>query len=79
MSLARDSRAIWREWEQEGVRELISADGVVALGPDVRRRAELTRAGGARARIITSTELSAERLPCSPIGPMTRCLTRTAK
>ncbi len=62
VALARESRALWREWEQRSGQELVSADGVVTIGPAARRRAELLRRGGARGRLIGSAEL-AERLP----------------
>jgi len=62
VSWARESRALWREWEQRSDRELVSADGVVSIGPHVRRRAELLRRGGAPARLIDGGELSL-RLP----------------
>ncbi len=62
VSLALESRALWREWEQDGGRELVTDDGVVSVGPHVRRRAELMRQGGAAARLIDPAELS-ERMP----------------
>ena len=63
VSMACDARAIWREWEERFGRELLSRDGVVALGPLAERRlAVLETAGGVRARAIDGAEL-AERLP----------------
>ncbi len=62
VSWARESRSLWREWEREWDRELVSGDGVVSIGPHVRRRAELLRQGGAPARLIDAAELSL-RLP----------------
>jgi sarcosine oxidase len=62
VSLALESRALWREWEQDCGRELVTRDGVVSIGPHVRRRAELMRQAGAVARLIDPAELS-ERLP----------------
>jgi sarcosine oxidase len=62
VSLALASRALWREWEEHGGRELVSRDGVVSVGPHVHRRAELMRRGGAAARLIDAAEL-AEWLP----------------
>lgn len=59
---ARESRALWRDWERRCGRELVSADGVVSIGPNVRRRVDLLRRGGAPARLIGGDEL-AERLP----------------
>jgi sarcosine oxidase len=62
VSLARQSRALWREWEQRWGRELVSGDGVVSIGPEAGRRAELMRQAGAAARLIGAAELST-RLP----------------
>jgi sarcosine oxidase len=62
VSLALRSRALWREWEADGGRELVIGDGVVSIGPHVRRRAELMRQAGAPARLIDPDELS-QRLP----------------
>lgn len=62
VSLALESRALWREWEEHAGRELVTRDGVVSLGPHVQRRAELMRQAGAAARLIDPVELS-ERLP----------------
>ncbi len=62
VAFACRSRARWREWERRCGRELVSADGVVALGPDLARRGELMRQGGAGARVIDAPQL-ADRLP----------------
>jgi sarcosine oxidase len=62
VSLALESRALWRAWEQDGGRELVTREGVISVGPHVHRRAELMRQGGAVARLIDPAELS-ERLP----------------
>jgi sarcosine oxidase len=62
VSLALESRALWREWEEDTGRELVTSDGVVSIGPHVHRRAELMRQAGAAARLIGPAELS-ERLP----------------
>lgn len=60
---ARDSRAVWREWEERLGVELVSPDGVVALGPSVEDRlAVLEEVGGVRVRSIDADEL-ARRLP----------------
>jgi sarcosine oxidase len=56
------SRAMWRDWEQRCGRELVSGDGVVSLGPEIGRRAEVMRQGGASAHMIGGEEL-ADRLP----------------
>jgi sarcosine oxidase len=60
---ARESRGIWREWEERFGRELLSRDGVVAIGPAVERRlGVLLDVGGVRACLISGSEL-VERLP----------------
>lgn len=63
VAFACRSRAIWSEWEQALGVELISADGVVALGPSAEERLDVVRqVGGVTARPIDAAELS-ERLP----------------
>ena len=63
VELARYSRAVWGEWEQRFGVELVSPDGVVAIGPKASDRlAVLERAGGVPARAIGAAEL-AERMP----------------
>jgi sarcosine oxidase len=63
VALACEARAVWRDWEQRFGRELLSRDGVVAIGPAIERRlAVLLEVGGVRARPIEGSEL-AERLP----------------
>ena len=62
VALARRSRAIYREWEEELGVELVSADGVVMLGPEVPRRLELLRAAGVDAGAVEPGEL-ADRMP----------------
>lgn len=63
VAFACRSRAIWSEWEQALGVELVSDDGVVALGPSVEDRLRmLGRVGGVDARPIDAAELS-ERLP----------------
>ncbi|MGH9263163.1 MAG: NAD(P)/FAD-dependent oxidoreductase [Acidimicrobiales bacterium] len=57
------SRAIWREWEARLGTEMVSADGVLALGPAVENRLRvLEQVGGVAVRPIDAAEL-AERLP----------------
>jgi sarcosine oxidase len=57
------SREVWREWQERLGVELVSDDGVVALGPPVERRLPvLDEVGGVRARSIDPAEV-AERLP----------------
>jgi glycine/D-amino acid oxidase-like deaminating enzyme len=61
--LAREARHGWREWEERFGQELLSRDGVVAIGPAARRRLEVMReVGGLRVGEIDAAEL-AERLP----------------
>jgi sarcosine oxidase len=61
--LAVKSRALWEEWGEELGVELVSGDGVVAIGPTVEERlAALQRVPGTRARAIGPAELAA-RLP----------------
>jgi sarcosine oxidase len=63
VAFARDSRAIWGEWEAQFGVELVSRDGVVAIGPAAERRlAILQRVGGISAEAVGPAEL-AERLP----------------
>jgi sarcosine oxidase len=63
VAFACEARRGWRDWEERFGRELLSRDGVVALGPAAERRlAVLLEAGGVRARAIGGSEL-AERLP----------------
>lgn len=63
VDFARRSRAIWNEWEADLGVELVSPDGVVALGPAIERRLQvLAQVDGVAARTVDATELS-ERLP----------------
>jgi sarcosine oxidase len=63
IELARQARAVWREWEDGFGRELLSGEGVVALGPTVEAQLALLEADGeVRARRVDPGEL-AERLP----------------
>ena len=63
VELAKRSRAIWREWEDELGCELVSGDGVVALGDGALERLEVVdEAGGVDAVPIGSEELVA-RMP----------------
>jgi sarcosine oxidase len=58
---------VWREWEEQFGRELLSDDGVVAIGSAAQPRlAVVESVGGVRARTIEPDEL-AERLPL--LGP----------
>ena len=63
VAYAREARSLWREWEQRFERELLSRDGVIAIGPTAHQRLELLQdAGGIDARPLDPPEL-AERLP----------------
>jgi len=62
VELAREARELWREYEERFGTELLSRDGVVALGPAGQRRLEAMRSAGVRARLIGADEL-AQRLP----------------
>ncbi len=63
VAFACRSRAIWREWEQALGVELVSTDGVVALGPAVEGRLRVMgQVDGTAARSIDAAEVS-ERLP----------------
>jgi sarcosine oxidase len=62
VAFARESRALWREWEQRCGQELLSHDGVVAIGPQVAARQELLRGSEVPSRLISAHEL-AERCP----------------
>ncbi len=71
--LAARSRAMWSEWEMRLGVEMVSADGVVALGPSAERRLGVVEGvGGVAARAIDSAEVH-ERLPllASYSGPAT--------
>ncbi|HEX2274156.1 MAG TPA: FAD-dependent oxidoreductase [Acidimicrobiales bacterium] len=57
------SRAVWREWQERLGVELVSPDGVVALGPPAEDRLRvLDGVGGVRLRAVEAAEV-AERLP----------------
>lgn len=63
VAFACRSRAIWKEWEAALGIELVSADGVVALGPSVEDRLSVMgQVSGTAARAIEPAEVS-ERLP----------------
>jgi sarcosine oxidase len=67
VALAREARAVWREWEQRFGAELVSGDGAVVLGPAAERRlAVLGESELAGARMIGADEV-AKRLPV--LGP----------
>lgn len=57
------SRQLYTEWERRFGTELVSRDGVVAMGPSVEGRLQTLRnVGGAPARMINAMEL-AEHMP----------------
>ncbi len=59
VAFACRSRSIWTEWEQALGVELVSGDGVIALGPMVEDRLRvLGEVGGVDARPIDTDELS---------------------
>jgi len=62
VEFACEARRGWRAWEERFGRELLSRDGVVALGPAGLRRLEAMRRAGVRAHQIDGSEV-AERLP----------------
>ncbi|HUA06564.1 MAG TPA: FAD-binding oxidoreductase [Solirubrobacteraceae bacterium] len=62
VEFAREARRAWREWEERFGQELLSRDGVVALGAAEMRHLEAMLVAGVRAHRIEGPEL-AERLP----------------
>ena len=62
VEFASQARRIWREWEEHFGTELLSRDGVVALGAAGQRRLELMRSVGVMAHLVDGEELAA-RLP----------------
>lgn len=63
VELTRQGRAVWDEWADRLGAELISGDGVVALGGPVPRRLRILQdAGGIPVRTLDSAELHA-RMP----------------
>ncbi len=63
VAMAGEARAIWRAWEERLGTELLSAGGVLTLGPRASERlAVLQDVPGIRARLVSGDEV-AERLP----------------
>jgi sarcosine oxidase len=63
VAFARYSRSIWDEWAQRFGTEMVSGDGVVAIGPSAERRLSVVEdVGDIPARRIGADELR-ERLP----------------
>src|ERR687896_1454064 len=58
VAFACEARLAWRDWEERFGEELLSRDGVVALGaPAQRRLAILQQVGGVRARAVDADEM----------------------
>ena len=58
VGFTRDSRAVWREWEQRLGVELVSADGALAIGPSAERRLKLLEeVGGVAARAVDPADI----------------------
>lgn len=62
VDFACEARRVWRDWEERFGTELLSRDGVVALGPAGLRRLDAMRGAGVRAGQIDHAEL-ADRMP----------------
>ena len=63
VAFARDSRRIWRDWEDRFGVELVSSDGALAIGPSVDKRLPvLQEVEGVPARRVAEGEIS-ELLP----------------
>jgi sarcosine oxidase len=59
VEFACEARALWREYEERFGVELLSRDGVLALGPAAERKLETMRSAGVRAYVIPGAEVSA--------------------
>ncbi|MFD2083163.1 NAD(P)/FAD-dependent oxidoreductase [Actinopolymorpha cephalotaxi] len=55
---ARESRAVWRTWQDRLGVELVSEDGAVSIGPDAGQRLALLRQAGVPARMVDADELA---------------------
>ncbi len=55
---ARESRAVWRTWQDRLGVELVSEDGAVSIGPDAEERLALLREAGVPARMVGPGELA---------------------
>ena len=62
VTFARESRAVWDEWAEHFDVELVSSDGVVAIGDGALERLRVLEKVGVAAREIDADEL-AERMP----------------
>src|ERR1700753_4099612 len=56
VEFAREARAGCHEWEERFGAELLSRDGVLALGPAGERKLETMRSVGVRAHLIAGSE-----------------------
>ena len=77
VDFAVQARSAWREWEEQFGTELLSRDGVVALGPAAERRLEPMRQAGVRAYLIDADEVE-ERLPLLASGRVSGVLDEDA-
>jgi sarcosine oxidase len=57
VEFAREARALWREYEERFGVELLSRDGVIALGPAAHRHLETMRSVGVRAHLLAGEEV----------------------
>jgi sarcosine oxidase len=57
VDFALEARRAWREWEQRFGAELLSRDGVIALGPAAHRHLETMRSAGVRAHLLAGEEV----------------------
>jgi sarcosine oxidase len=57
VEFARDARRAWREWEEQFGAELLTRDGVLALGPAAQRHLPAMRSAGVRAHLIAPEQV----------------------
>src|SRR6185312_14844681 len=69
VEFALEARRVWRDWEEHFGVELLSRDGVLALGPAAQRHLETMRSAGVRAHLIAGEEVP-QYLPA--LAPWTR-------
>ncbi len=58
VEFAREARRAWRDWEEQFGTELLSRDGVLALGPAAQRRLVAMRGAGVRAHLIAAEQVT---------------------
>ena len=63
VNFAREARALWREYEERFGTQLLSRDGVLALGPAAQRRLATMQSAGVRAHLIAAEQVAA----CLPL------------